>query len=69
VKCLQDSTADLEGAMAHNGGHSLLAEAKHYRDEVLPAMASVRQYADALEGMVADDLWALPTYQEMLFIK
>lgn len=32
-------------------------------------MAAVRQYTDALEDMVADDLWALPTYQEMLFIK
>ncbi|MCK6629856.1 MAG: glutamine synthetase III [Anaerolineae bacterium] len=69
VKCLQDSIADLEKAMAHNGADSLLAEATHFRDEVLPAMAAVRQYADALEGMVADDLWALPTYQEMLFIK
>jgi glutamine synthetase len=29
----------------------------------------VRQSADALEGLVADDLWPLPTYQEMLFIK
>ena len=25
--------------------------------------------ADDLEGIVADDLWPLPTYQEMLFIK
>jgi glutamine synthetase len=69
VKCLQDSTADLERATAHNGGSSLLAEATHFRDEVLPAMAAVRQYADELEGIVADDLWPLPTYQEMLFIK
>ena len=29
----------------------------------------VRKYADELEGWVADDLWPLPTYQEMLFIK
>jgi glutamine synthetase len=32
-------------------------------------MLEVRQYADALEGLVADDLWPLPTYQEMLYIK
>ena len=32
-------------------------------------MAEVRKYADELEGWVADDLWPLPTYQEMLFIK
>jgi glutamine synthetase len=32
-------------------------------------MLEVRKYADELEGLVADDLWPLPTYQEMLFIK
>jgi glutamine synthetase len=36
---------------------------------IRPLMDEVRQYADALEGEVADDLWPLPTYQEMLFIK
>lgn len=34
-----------------------------------PLMDTVRQYADALEGQVADSFWPLPTYQEMLFIK
>ncbi|MBE9139497.1 glutamine synthetase III [Nodosilinea sp. LEGE 07088] len=36
---------------------------------IRPLMDQVREYADALEGEVADDLWPLPTYQEMLFIK
>ncbi|MGB3201755.1 MAG: glutamine synthetase III [Nodosilinea sp.] len=36
---------------------------------IRPLMDEVRDYADALEGEVADDLWPLPTYQEMLFIK
>ena len=31
-------------------------------------MDDVRSAADALETLVADDLWPLPTYQEMLFI-
>ncbi len=31
-------------------------------------MEAVRAAADALETLVADDLWPLPTYQEMLFI-
>jgi hypothetical protein len=31
-------------------------------------MAAVRSAADALEAVVADDLWPLPTYQEMLYI-
>jgi glutamine synthetase len=46
-----------------------LDEAKHYCKAVLPAMLKVREFADKLEGYVADDLWPLPTYQEMLFIK
>ena len=29
---------------------------------------AVREAADELEGLVADDLWPLPTYQEMLYI-
>ena len=39
------------------------------RDKVLPAMEAAREMADALEGIVADDLWPLPKYQEMLFVK
>ena len=39
------------------------------RDEVLPAMDGVRAIADRLERIVADDLWPLPKYSEMLFIK
>jgi glutamine synthetase len=31
-------------------------------------MLEVRAAADSLEDVVADDLWPLPTYQEMLFI-
>jgi glutamine synthetase len=32
-------------------------------------MAAVRQAGDALERVVADDLWPLPKYSEMLFIR
>ena len=68
VKGLQDNTAALEKSLAHHAG-GLLDEAKHYCHSVLPTMAKVREFADKLEGYVADDLWPLPTYQEMLFIK
>ena len=68
VKGLQDSTTALEKSLAHHGG-GLLDEAKHFCHHVLPGMAKVREFADKLEGYVADDLWPLPTYQEMLFIK
>ncbi len=70
VKDLQDGIARLEASLAeHGGGSSKLAHAKHLCNEVIPAMAAVRKSADMLEGIVADDLWPLATYQEMLFIK
>ncbi|MBI1369363.1 MAG: glutamine synthetase type III [Planctomycetes bacterium] len=69
VKDLQDSIAALEAAMGHHGHKGLVAEAKYFCDSILPAMLKVRSAADELESMVADDLWPLPTYQEMLFIK
>ncbi len=43
--------------------------AVYMRDKVLPAMDDVREVADRLEGIVPDDLWPLPKYAEMLFIK
>ena len=44
-------------------------EALYMRDTVIPAMDDVRDVADRLEKLVADDLWPLPKYSEMLFIK
>ena len=32
-------------------------------------MDGVREVADKLEKIVADDLWPLPKYSEVLFIK
>jgi glutamine synthetase len=58
----------LEKALGHHGGDPY-GHAKHMRDHVLPAMAGVRSAADKLETIVSDDLWPLPTYREMLFIK
>jgi len=65
---LDSGLASLEKALGHESSN-VEAEAKHLRDEVLPLMLSVRSAADSLETLVADDLWPLPTYQEMLFIR
>jgi glutamine synthetase len=43
--------------------------AEHVRDRVVPAMADVRDVADRLEKVVADDLWPLPKYADILFVK
>jgi glutamine synthetase len=54
-----DAHPDVEG----------IKHAEYMRDVVVPAMAGVREVADRLEKIVADDLWPLPKYAEMLFIK
>jgi glutamine synthetase len=68
AKSLKESVNALDALNAHED-EDLLAEAKHCCYKVIPAMNEVRKYADELESIVADDLWPLPTYQEMLFIK
>jgi glutamine synthetase len=68
LKALRSALGTLRDELAPHTGSTPLAEAQHARDGLIPAMAAVRSAADLLEGVVADDLWPLPTYQEMLFI-
>ena len=58
----------LKAALSEGAGESALDEATHAQNALLPAMDAVRAGADKLETVVADDLWPLPTYQEMLYI-
>jgi glutamine synthetase len=60
----------LEAAnLADNQPEELERHAEFMRDSVVPAMDEVRGAADRLEKVVADDLWPLPKYSEILFIK
>lgn len=47
----------------------VLDQARYLRDRVKPAMDELRRHADKLEGLIPDDLWPLPKYTEMLFIR
>jgi glutamine synthetase len=71
VKELTFAITKLEEANdAENHPHDdLLAHSKYMHDTVIPAMEAVREAADRLEQIVADDLWPLPKYSEILFIK
>lgn len=69
VKNLQGAMKTLEQALHSHAEGSTLDHATHARDKIVPAMAIVREVADRLEGLVSDESWTLPTYQEMLFIK
>jgi glutamine synthetase len=66
---LQAATDRLEAALDEPQNGDSMAHAKHARDAIIPAMTAVRAAGDALEVLVAHDLWPLPTYQEMLFVK
>lgn len=70
IKKLQDSVMELEALKEkeHDAG-DVLDHCVMIKNKVLPKMLEIRGYADALEAEVADDLWPLPTYQEMLFIR
>jgi glutamine synthetase len=48
---------------------TLEEHARYMHDVVFTAMGRVRDVADQLEKAVADDLWPLPKYSEILFIK
>ncbi|MDT5388759.1 MAG: glutamine synthetase [Mycobacterium sp.] len=64
---LVSALADLKKGVEDHSATSAMDEAAHMQG-LLPAMEAVRAAADSLESVVADDLWPLPTYQEMLYI-
>jgi len=68
IAALRAGIAALRAEIDHDDIESTEKHAEHCQKGLLPAMDSVRSAADSLEALVADDLWPLPTYQEMLFI-
>ena len=66
---LEKTIEALEKSLAHHSAGDLRAEVTHFHDIVIPVMTSVREVADQVEVILPDDLWPLPTYREMLFIK
>jgi glutamine synthetase len=69
TKSMMDAASKLASAMSSHDFDSTEAHMQYLVKTIRPMMDDVRKYADGLEAEVADDLWPLPTYQEMLFIK
>jgi glutamine synthetase len=61
-------TERLTGQLDHNGG-SAEQHAKYMRDCIVPAMAALRDVGDQLEVVIPHEIYPLPTYREMLFVK
>jgi glutamine synthetase len=61
-------TDTLAGLLEHSST-STEKHGKYMRDTVVPQMAKLRDIGDHIELLMPHELWPLPTYREMLFIK
>jgi glutamine synthetase len=68
VTRLRATTAAVEQAAAHHDSDPRKHAAQISR-ELKPAMAELRVVVDTLETVVAADLWPLPNYRDLLFLK
>ena len=64
MKALNDALAKVDGA-----SHGEAESAHAMLTEVIPQMEKVRAAADGLEKVVDDDLWPLPKYRELMFVR
>ena len=69
VDRLEQRLGELDESLGSVPGGEWIDRARHFRDAVRPSMARLREVADEIETTIADDLWPLPTYSEMLFIR
>jgi glutamine synthetase len=69
INGMMATVSKLERALAKEDYASEEAHMQFCANEIRALMDEVRGYADSLEAEIADDMWPLPTYQEMLFIK
>ena len=69
TSAMMASVDSLSDALAQEDFADTDAHMQHCAGTIRGLMDDVRASADALECEVADDMWPLPKYQEMLFIK
>src|SRR3954453_21879807 len=72
ITALADALVEAIDALkdAQHGAHeagTVHAEAKAFATDVIPAQGTLREIVDELQTLVADDLWPLPKYRELLF--
>jgi len=65
-KALADALAK---TLENHASGSAEKHAKYMRDKVVPAMAKLRTIGDEIEVLTPHEIWPLPTYREMLFVK
>ncbi|MCK5696864.1 MAG: glutamine synthetase III [Gammaproteobacteria bacterium] len=69
TNAMMTAVAQLSKAMEKEEFSDTEAQMQYFANDILSLMNEVRLHADTLETEVSDELWPLPKYQEMLFIK
>lgn len=71
TSALHASTQELHRTLENveSEGHGEREHARAMLDQVIPLMGSVREASDALEQLIDDDLWPLPKYRELMFVR
>ena len=70
INRLSDNITELEQVVDKASKVKVVSkQAEKYRDIVIPAMDCLRKTADELETVVDAQIWPLPTYAEMLFLR
>ena len=66
---LTEALDELDTQNEELGGDEVASKVVHMRNSVIPAMNAVRDVADRMEKIIPDDLWPVPSYRDMLFVK
>lgn len=69
IAAMMNAVNELKQAIAKDDFSSVEEKMQFCAYDIIKLMEQVRVHADSLEAEVSDDLWPLPTYQEMLFIR
>jgi len=59
----------IEARKTANNMEDIVEKAKSYSEQVKPYLDSIREHIDELELIVDDELWPLPKYRELLFVR
>ncbi len=69
INSIHTSVNDLKSKLdKKNGSHDYQKIADYYCSEIKGSMEEIRKKVDELELHIADDLWPMPKFWEMLFV-
>jgi len=68
IKEIRDNLETLNTKLEESEKEDVLSDkSKHFSDEIVPQLETLREAVDQLEQIMPDNLWQLPKYYEMLF--